>query len=68
MDTLAPILQRDVIIFLAIVGGVIATMGNFLVQKKQNTNHRLSKLILRTGYVITWTSVALFIATGFFSE
>lgn len=68
MDTLAPILQRDVIIFLAIVGGVIATIGNFLVQKKQNTNHRLSKLILRTGYVITWTSVALFIATGFFSE
>ena len=68
MDFLAPLLQRDVIILLAVIGGVIATVGNILVQKKQNTNHKLSKLILKSGYVITWTSVGLFIAAGFFGE
>ena len=32
MEFLAPILQRNVIITLAIIGGIIATIGNFLVQ------------------------------------
>ena len=32
MDFLALLMQRDVIIILAIIGGVIATFGNFLVQ------------------------------------
>ena len=68
MDSLATLLQRDVIILLAVIGGVIATVGNILVQKKENTHPGLCKLILKFGYVITWTSVALFIATGFFGE
>ncbi len=68
MDFLALLMQRDVIIILAIIGGVIATFGNFLVQKKQNARPRLSKLILKSGYAVTWTSVALFIAAGFFGE
>ena len=68
MEFFAPILQRNVIITLAIIGGVIATIGNFLVQNKSNTIPRFSKLILKSGYTITWTSVALFIATGFFGE
>jgi hypothetical protein len=68
MEFLAPVLQRNVIISLAIVGGSVATLGNYLVQKKPNINPFLSKLILKSGYTITWTSVALFIATGFFGE
>jgi len=68
MEILAPVLQRNVIISLAIVGGVMATLGNFLVQKKPNTIPRFSRLILKSGYTITWTSIALFIATGFFGE
>ncbi len=68
MEFLAPILQRNVIITLAIIGGVIATIGNYMVQKKPNTIPRFSKLILKSGYTLTWTSVALFIATGFFGE
>ena len=68
MEFLAPILQRNVIITLAIIGGVIATIGNYMVQKKPNTIPGFSKLILKSGYTLTWTSVALFIATGFFGE
>lgn len=68
MEFLEPILQRNVIISLAIVGGVVATLGNFLVQKKPNTIPRFSRLILKSGYTITWTSIALFIAAGFFGE
>ena len=68
MEFLAPILQRNIIISLAIIGGVIATLGNFLVQKKPNAFPRFSRLILKSGYTITWTSIALFIATGFFGE
>ena len=68
MEFLALILQRNVIISLAIIGAVIVTLGNFLVQKKPNTIPRFSKLILKSGYTITWTSIALFIATGFFGE
>ena len=68
MEFLTPILQRNVIITLAIIGGVTATLGNFLVQKKPNNIPRFSKLILKSGYIITWTSVALFIAAGFFGE
>jgi hypothetical protein len=68
MEFFAPILQRNVIISLAIIGGVTATLGNFLVQKKPNSFPRFSRLILKSGYTITWTSIALFIATGFFGE
>jgi hypothetical protein len=68
MEFLAPILQRNVIITLAIIGGVVATLGNFLVQKKPNSIPRTSRLILKSGYTITWTSIALFIAAGFFGE
>jgi hypothetical protein len=68
MEFFAPILQRNVIITLAVIGGVVATLGNFLVQKKPNAIPRFSKLILKSGYTITWTSIALFIATGFFGE
>ena len=68
MEFLAPVQQRNVIISLAIVGGVVATLGNYLVQKKPNINPLLSKLILKSGYTITWTSIVLFIATGFFGE
>jgi len=68
MEILAPILQRNVIISLAILGGVVATLGNFLVQKEPNNNPRFSRLILKSGYTISWSSIALFIAAGFFGE
>lgn len=68
MEFFALIMQRNVIISLAVIGGVIATVGNFLVQRESNSIPRLSKLILKSGYTITWTSVGLFIATGFFGE
>jgi hypothetical protein len=68
MEFLEPILQRNVIISLAIVGAIVATLGNFLVQKKPKTIPKFSRLILKSGYTITWASIALFIATGFFGE
>ena len=68
MELLAALLQRNVIIALAIAGAVVATLGNVLVQKKSSTVPRYGRLILKSGYAITWTSVILFIASGFFGE
>ena len=68
MEFLAPLLQRNVIIALAIAGAVIATLGNVLVQKKSSIGPRYARLILKLGYAITWASITLFIASGFFGE
>ena len=66
MEILVPLLQRNVIIALALVGAIIATSGSFLMKKESLTKPRLARFLLKSGYVITWSSVALFIAAGFF--
>lgn len=68
MEFLALLLQRNVIIALAITGAVIATLGSYLVKKKSRGEPKIARLIMKSGYAITWTSVALFIAAGFFGE
>ena len=65
MDLLAPLLQRPVIIALAITGGVISVLGSILVRRGSWIGPRAARLVLRTGYAVTWSSVALFIAAGF---
>jgi hypothetical protein len=66
VEFLAPLLQRNVIIGLAVGGGLLALIGSFLLRRKASTDPRLARLVLRSGYAITWLSVALFIAVGFF--
>ena len=68
MDSLLPILSRDLIIILAVLGAIIATFGSYLVNKRESnpaSKKKLSKYILRIGYAITWGSIALFIFAGF---
>ena len=65
MDILALLLQRKVIITLAIVGAIIAMAGNHLGLKGR-IDQKLAKFIRTLGYTISWSSVALFVAAGFF--
>lgn len=65
MGALAFLLEREVIIALALSGGVIATVGSFLIRRKSEASRRRTRFILRFGYVLTFVSVGLFIAAGF---
>ncbi len=67
MELVDFLLQRRIIIALAIMGAAVATLGNYLGREKSRTDPRTARLILRLGYGITWTSVALFIVAGFMS-
>jgi len=68
MEFLTPLLQRNIIIALAVIGAVIATAGNFLLTKKTRATPKMARFILKSGYAITWLSVGLFIASGFFGK
>lgn len=65
MEFLAPLLQRNVIIGLAVGGGVVALIGSFLLRRKASVDPRVARFVLRAGYTISWLSVALFIIVGF---
>ncbi len=67
MQSLGLLLQREVIIGLALAGGVISTTGGYLLRKNSTTRPNTARLILRTGYAVSWASVAAFIAVGFLS-
>ncbi len=68
MDLLPLITQRPMIIALALVGALIATVGNLFLRRSTKVDPRTAKLITRFGYGISWVSVALFIAAGFFGS
>jgi len=67
MEYLAFLLEREVVITLAIVGAVIATVGSFMVRRTSDIDPKFARTVLRTGYAITWASVGLFIVAGFAS-
>lgn len=67
MEFFKSLLQREVFIGFAIAGAIIATIGSYLVNRPSGIDPRVAKFILRAGYAITWTSVAIFIAAGFMS-
>lgn len=68
MEFLAPLLQRNIIIALAVIGAVIATAGSYLLKKKSRVKSKTARFVLITGYAITWISIALFITAGFFGK
>ena len=68
MDFLAPLLQRNIIIALAVIGAVIATAGSIPVKKESRIEPKVARFIMKSGYVITWLSIALFITAGFFGN
>ena len=55
--------DRTTIIALAIAGACLATAGS----RSRNTA-RLAHLIVWVGYLVSLTSVALFVAAGFLSN
>ncbi|NIQ27648.1 MAG: hypothetical protein GTN79_13875 [Gammaproteobacteria bacterium] len=58
-------LSRPVIVTLAVIGAVIATIGSFLLRKGSRVPARTARVVLRVGYGFAWLSVGLFIAAGF---
>ncbi len=66
MEFLAPLLQRKVIIALAVGGGALALLGGFLLRKNASIDPKVARFVLHSGYTISWLSVALFIVVGFF--
>ncbi len=66
METLIFIMQREVIITLAIVGAISAIVGNLLDAKGILVGRKPAQIIRKSGYTLSWVSVAFFIAVGFF--
>lgn len=66
MEILMFIMQREVIIALAVGGALLATVGNFLDVKGILIGHKSAQVIRKSGYAVSWLSVAFFIAVGLF--
>lgn len=66
MQLLDLLLQRDAIIALAVGGGIVAVIGSYLLRRESTTDERTARFVLRLGYAVSWISVALFVAVGFF--
>ena len=67
MKILEFLLAREAMIAFAICGAVIATIGSYLQRENSKTNPKTARFVTRTGYAISWVSVAIFIAAGFLS-
>lgn len=65
MDIINFLTSRPVIIALAVIGGLIAMLGSYLLREGSKTPERRAKLVMRSGYAITWASVTAFIVAGF---
>ena len=64
MEFMTLLLQRKVIITLAVIGALIATVGSILMRKNISVNPRVARIVLRTGYALSWGSIATFIIAG----
>ena len=62
------LLNRPVMISCAIAGALIASLGPYILKKSGSHSDRTRVLVVRLGYAVSWISVALFIAAGFFSD
>ena len=65
MEILDALLERRIIISLAIAGALVATLGSYLLRDSSGVEPRTARRVLRAGYGLAWLSVALFIAAGF---
>lgn len=68
MDLLDLVLQRPIIIALAIAGAAVATVGSVLLRKGSRVDPKTARLVMRIGYGITWLSVGIFIVAGFLGK
>ena len=68
MELLAFFTSRTFIIAVAITGALIATVGSYLMRDSSSFPEDRAKLVMRTGYGVTWVSIAAFIVAGFIGE
>jgi hypothetical protein len=68
LDPIDFLLSRPVIITAAIAGAAIASMGPGVMKKLHWGGAAAQRRVMRLGYAISWGSVVLFIAAGFFSR
>ena len=47
---------------------LIASLGPYILKKSGSHSDRIRVLVIRSGYAVSWISVALFITAGFFSD
>ena len=66
MEILKLMMQRELIIALAVSGALLAMIGNFLDVKGLLIEKKSAQSIRKSGYAMSWLSVACFIAVGFF--
>jgi hypothetical protein len=64
MDLFQSLTDHTLIIILAIGGGVTATLGSVLGQREA-VSPKLARIILWSGYAVSFISVGLFIIAGF---
>jgi hypothetical protein len=59
--------DKVLIVALAVAGAVIASAGAMLGAKRSGNIARTTRILLWTGYIISFASVVLFISAGFLS-
>ena len=65
VEVLALIAGRPIVIALAILGAIVATLGSWLVRHPGRLGERGARFVLRFGYGLSGASVALFIVAGY---
>ena len=65
MELLALIAGRPVVIALAILGAIVATLGSYLVRHPGRLGERGARFLLLLGYGLSGASIVLFIVAGF---
>jgi len=65
VELLNHLLQRDVVIGLAVSGGLVALLGNILLRRQASIGPRAARFVLHAGYALSWLSIALFVVLGF---
>ena len=65
LESLGQLSQRPVIVMLAIIEAVLATLGADALAHRLRLGPRGTRWLCRCGYGAMWASVALFIVAGF---
>ncbi len=66
-DLLSAVSAREAIIALAVLGALMAMMGNTWRARGRLTP-RVGKIVVRSGYALTWGALALFLAVVFWGR
>ncbi len=68
MELVGALTDRKVIVALAVLGAIMATAGGVLGVRRTSAIARFGRMMMWTGYVISFASVMLFIVAGFVSN